>query len=117
MGQPEENYENILSSENILSPARSFKVPTSETSDNENDSTSAGSSQPRNIANGKFLRRLAGVTDKEDVLFCSPFRRRRKKNECYLSREEAWEMYLAKLEEEANYFTVSENEAEADICT
>ena len=26
-------------------------------------------------------------------------------------------MYLAKLEEEANYFTVSENEPETDICT
>ena len=53
-------------------------------------------------------------------MFCSPFRRRRKKTESYLTREEAWEMYLAKMEEEANYFTVTENDAldnDADICT
>ena len=53
-------------------------------------------------------------------MFCSPFRRRRKKTEGYLTREEAWEMYLAKMEEEANYFTVTENDApdnDADICT
>eukprot|EP00090_Calanus_glacialis_P006247 TRINITY_DN14888_c0_g1_i5.p1 TRINITY_DN14888_c0_g1~~TRINITY_DN14888_c0_g1_i5.p1 ORF type:complete len:181 (+),score=49.00 TRINITY_DN14888_c0_g1_i5:76-618(+) len=33
-----------------------------------------------------------------------------------LSREEAWEFYLAKLDEEANYLTVPE-EVEEDICT
>ena len=52
-------------------------------------------------------------------LFCSPFRRRRKKRkleETYLTREEAWQMYLNKLDEEANYFTVKEEEDE-DICT
>ena len=57
---------------------------------------------------------------KDDVMFCSPFRRRRKKTECYLTREEAWEMYLAKMEEEANYFTVTDvdaSESDADICT
>ena len=39
--------------------------------------------------------------------------------EVYLSREEAWTLYLAKLEEEANYFSVGEPgaEAEPDICT
>jgi len=36
-----------------------------------------------------------------------------------LTREEAWALYLAKLEEEANYFTVPETEQEAqeEICT
>ena len=32
-----------------------------------------------------------------------------------LSREEAWQMYLAKLDEEANYFT--EEEPGKDICS
>ena len=59
-------------------------------------------------------------------MFCSPFRRRRQlrlapesPGEVYLSREEAWTLYLAKLEEEANYFSVGEpgTEAEPDICT
>ena len=59
-------------------------------------------------------------------MFCSPFRRRRQlrlgpesPGEVYLSREEAWTLYLAKLEEEANYFSVGEPgaEAEPDICT
>ena len=56
---------------------------------------------------------------KKGPLFCSPFRRRRKKRkieETYLTREEAWQMYLNKLDEEANYFTVKEEEEE-DICT
>ena len=34
-----------------------------------------------------------------------------------LTREEAWHLYLAKLEEEANYFSVSDREEEPDICT
>ena len=60
-------------------------------------------------------------------MFCSPFRRRRKARaeepggvaeESYLSREEAWSLYWAKLEEEANYFSVGDHgEAEPDICT
>ena len=56
------------------------------------------------------------------VMFCSPFRRRKKKKEkldldsYHLTREEAWQLYLTKLEEEANYLTVPE-EAEEDICT
>ena len=50
-------------------------------------------------------------------MFCSPFRRRRKKKaEVFLTREEAWQMYFNKLDEEANYFTVTE-ETEEDICT
>ena len=37
--------------------------------------------------------------------------------ESYLSREEAWSLYWAKLEEEANYFSVGDHgEAEPDIC-
>ena len=55
-------------------------------------------------------------------MFCSPFRRRRRRRveegeERQLTREEAWHLYLAKLEEEANYFSVSEREEEPDICT
>ena len=54
-------------------------------------------------------------------MFCSPFRRRRRRveegGERQLTREEAWHLYLAKLEEEANYFSVSEREEEPDICT
>ena len=54
-------------------------------------------------------------------MFCSPFRRRRRRveegEERQLTREEAWHLYLAKLEEEANYFSVSEREEEPDICT
>ena len=34
----------------------------------------------------------------------------------FLTREEAWQMYFNKLDEEANYFTVTE-ETEEDICT
>ena len=34
-----------------------------------------------------------------------------------LTREEAWHLYLAKLEEEANYFSVSDSSEETDICT
>ena len=34
----------------------------------------------------------------------------------FLTREEAWQMYLNKLDEEANYFTVTE-ETEEEICT
>ena len=55
-------------------------------------------------------------------MFCSPFRRRKKKKEkldidsYHLTREEAWQLYLTKLEEEANYLTVPE-EVEEDICT
>merc|ERR1719233_332193 len=50
-------------------------------------------------------------------IFCSPFRmRRKKKAEEFLTREEAWQMYFNKLDEEANYFTVTE-ETEEDICT
>ena len=52
-------------------------------------------------------------------MFCSPFRRRKKRKkyeETYLTREEAWQMYLAKLDKEANYFTAREEEEE-DICT
>ena len=52
-------------------------------------------------------------------MFCSPFRRRKKRKdfeETYLTREEAWQMYFNKLDEEANYFTVREEEEE-DICT
>ena len=38
--------------------------------------------------------------------------------EVYLSREEAWALYLAKLEEEANYFSVEDSvEPDNDICT
>ena len=48
-------------------------------------------------------------------MFCSPFRRRRRRRveegeERQLTREEAWHLYLAKLEEEANYFTVPDTE-------
>ena len=55
-------------------------------------------------------------------MFCSPFRRRRRRRveeveERQLTREEAWHLYLAKLEEEANYFSVSDREEEPDICT
>ena len=57
-------------------------------------------------------------------MFCSPFRRRRQltkavsPGEVYLSREEAWALYLAKLEEEANYFSVGDSvEPDSDICT
>ena len=54
-------------------------------------------------------------------MFCSPFRRRRKRveevEERHLTREEAWHLYLNKLEEEANYFSVSDNSDEPDICT
>jgi hypothetical protein len=55
-------------------------------------------------------------------MFCSPFRRRNKDQkakieETYLTTEEAWQMYLNKLDEEANYFTVGDEEADADICT
>ena len=58
-------------------------------------------------------------------MFCSPFRRRKRgkgevsTGEVYLSREEAWALYLAKLEEEANYFSVGDSagEADSDICT
>ena len=57
-------------------------------------------------------------------MFCSPFRRRRQMTkavspgEVYLSREEAWALYLTKLEEEANYFSVGESvEPDNDICT
>ena len=54
-------------------------------------------------------------------MFCSPFRRRRRRveegEERQLTREEAWHLYLAKLEEEANYFSVSDREEEPDICT
>ena len=57
-------------------------------------------------------------------MFCSPFRRRRQlpkavsPGEVYLSREEAWALYLAKLEEEANYFSVEDSvEPDNDICT
>jgi len=58
----------------------------------------------------------------EENLFCSPFRRRRRRpveQEQGLTREEAWALYLAKLEEEANYFTVPETEQEPqeEICT
>lgn len=58
----------------------------------------------------------------EENLFCSPFRRRRRRpveQEQGLTREEAWALYLAKLEEEANYFTVPETEQESqeEICT
>jgi len=59
----------------------------------------------------------------EENLFCSPFRRRRRRRpveeEQGLTREEAWALYLAKLEEEANYFTVPETEQETqeEICT
>ena len=35
-----------------------------------------------------------------------------------LTREEAWQMYLAKLEEEGNYFTVTkEEEEEEQVCS
>ena len=58
------------------------------------------------------------------AVFCSPFRRRRQlakavsPGEVYLSREEAWALYLAKLEEEANYFSVGDSvEPDSDICT
>ena len=35
-----------------------------------------------------------------------------------MSREEAWSLYLAKLEEEANYFTVpGQVEEREEICT
>ena len=48
-------------------------------------------------------------------------RRRRKKQpleDCYLSREEAWVLYLSKLEEEANYFSVTDtSDTDNDICT
>ena len=57
-------------------------------------------------------------------MFCSPFRRRRQMTkavspgEVYLSREEAWALYLTKLEEEANYFSVGDSvEPDNDICT
>ena len=61
-------------------------------------------------------------------MFCSPFRRRRKARaeepggvaeESYLSREEAWSLYWAKLEEEANYFSVGDTaeDEDTDICT
>ena len=53
-------------------------------------------------------------------MFCSPFRRRKKRKkleETYLTREEAWQMYFNKLDEEANYFTEREEEEEEDICT
>ena len=57
-------------------------------------------------------------------MFCSPFRRRRhlskavSPGEVSLSREEAWALYLAKLEEEANYFSVGDSvESDTDICT
>jgi len=59
----------------------------------------------------------------EENLFCSPFRRRKKRRpveqEQGLTREEAWALYLAKLEEEANYFTVpdTEQESQEEICT
>ena len=33
-----------------------------------------------------------------------------------LSREEAWQMFLAKLDEEANYFSVTEEEPGKGIC-
>ena len=50
-------------------------------------------------------------------LFCSPFRMwRKRKEEVFLTKEEAWQMYFNKLDEEANYFTVTE-ETEEDICT
>ena len=56
------------------------------------------------------------------VMFCSPFRRRRRRRveeveERQLSREEAWHLYLAKLEEEANYFSVSDSSEETELCT
>ena len=56
------------------------------------------------------------------LMFCSPFRRRRRRRveeveERQLSREEAWHLYLAKLEEEANYFSVSESSEETELCT
>ena len=57
-------------------------------------------------------------------MFCSPFRRRRKAKtpetpEYSLSREEAWQLYLAKLDDEANYFTVGDNyeQDKEEICT
>ena len=58
----------------------------------------------------------------ETVMFCSPFRRRRKTRrpeESQLSREEAWSLYWAKLEEEANYFSVGDTaeDEDTDICT
>ena len=61
------------------------------------------------------------LKQEETLMFCSPFRRRRRREEeveeRQLTREEAWHLYLAKLEEEANYFSVSEREEEPDICT
>ena len=61
---------------------------------------------------------MAGIVyDLFSQMFCSPFRRRRKKKaEVFLTKEEAWQMYFNKLDEEANYFTVTE-ETEEDICT
>ena len=55
-------------------------------------------------------------------MFCSPFRRRRRTRrpeESQLSREEAWSLYWAKLEEEANYFSVGDTaeDEDTDICT
>ena len=57
-------------------------------------------------------------------MFCSPFRRRGELSkavspgEVSLSREEAWALYMAKLEEEANYFSVGDSvESDTDICT
>eukprot|EP00090_Calanus_glacialis_P006243 TRINITY_DN14888_c0_g1_i1.p1 TRINITY_DN14888_c0_g1~~TRINITY_DN14888_c0_g1_i1.p1 ORF type:complete len:169 (+),score=50.29 TRINITY_DN14888_c0_g1_i1:34-540(+) len=60
------------------------------------------------------------MPSKKDIRKCedkghSSFLRRRV-SEAKLSREEAWQFYLAKLDEEANYLTVPE-EVEEDICT
>ena len=33
-----------------------------------------------------------------------------------LNREEAWQLYLTKLDEEANYFRVTEEETDKDLC-
>ena len=62
------------------------------------------------------------LCQEETVMFCSPFRRRRKTRrpeESQLSREEAWSLYWAKLEEEANYFSVGDTaeDEDTDICT
>jgi len=98
-------------------PSRDVSIETISMS--VSNSNAAENSQ---IAQPEIQRKTVGpkIREKDEVMFCSPFRRRRKKTESYLTREEAWEMYLAKMEEEANYFTVTENDApdnDADICT
>merc|ERR1712227_1183520 len=113
----EQHGNNPLNNvENISDGAKFVQLPECDSNKSEKNilppqENISSSKQKSIIGDGNFLRRIAGGVprEEEDVMFCSPFRRRRKKTECYLTREEAWEMSLAKLEEEANYFSITDN--------